>query len=168
MKRKIILSLAGITGAAAFAISQSTPSDPSPSATPAAQATESAQTPAASESSQNCCGWSASDKSEGRHWRHHCGPRSELRKLDRMLNLSEEQTKKIDDIVDASKPKIKAIREEERMKIRAVFDDVRNQIRPVLSSDQQKVFDDAQELRERARKLRQDAWKLREERKQSQ
>ncbi|HEY5812734.1 MAG TPA: hypothetical protein VIT23_08775 [Terrimicrobiaceae bacterium] len=166
MKRTIILSLAGITGATALAISQLAPTDPNSVPTPAPKETESAQPAPAEQTSENVCGWKASHRSHDKlrgHWKHHRNHAFSLRALERMLNLTDEQKKQVDEIVDATKPKIKAIREEQRTKIRAVFDDVRNQIRPLLSPDQQKVFDEAHELRERSQKLRQDAWKLHQE-----
>jgi len=168
----MILSLAGVSGAVALAISQLAAADPDPSSTPSSKETTSAQSPHSPGDPQKFCGWSAfdgpRDKLKGHHWGRHRAHRSKLQMLDRMLNLTEEQKKKVNEIVDASKPKIKAIREEQWMKIQAVMDDARKQIRPILSPDQQKVFDDVQELRESARKLRQDAWKLHQEKESEQ
>jgi hypothetical protein len=41
------------------------------------------------------------------------------------------------------------------------MDEASNQIRPLLTPDQQKVFDDARKLREDARKLKEEARNLR-------
>ena len=85
------------------------------------------------------------------------------KKLDRLLNLTDEQRQKVREILQASKPKIKAIREEQWAKMRAVRDETRQEIRALLNPAQQKVLDDVQQLREQAWKLKQDSRKLYQE-----
>ena len=85
------------------------------------------------------------------------------KKLDRLLNLTDEQRQKVGEIIQASKPKIKAIREEQWAKVRAVRDETRQEIRALLTPAQQKVLDDAHQLREQAWKLKQESRKLHQE-----
>jgi Spy/CpxP family protein refolding chaperone len=166
MKHTILLSLAGIFGAAALAISQLGAADPTPASSPAPQESSSEKGPSPSGDSQKACGFDRFGHEGGKdrhgwgHWRGHGG---EVEMLDRLLNLTDEQKEQVKEIIKAAKPKIKAIKEEGWTKIQAVKDEMRQQIRPLLTPAQQKVFDDAQKLRESARKLREDARKLRQE-----
>jgi hypothetical protein len=62
-----------------------------------------------------------------------------------MLQLSEEQKKKVKEAMKAAKPRIAAIRAEEEAKIAAVMAEA---VRPLLDEKQQAVFDDLQKLRQ--------------------
>ena len=167
MKRTTLLSMAGITGAAALVISQLAAADPNPPSTPSTQESPSAKGPPPPGDPQRFCGsdqaGGARDRFHGpsRHWAHHRDHGFEM--LDRLLNLTQEQKEKVKEIMATSRPKIKAIREEQRAKIQVVMNDARKQIRPILSPAQQKVFDDAQQLRENARKLKEEARELRKD-----
>ncbi len=79
-----------------------------------------------------------------------------MEKLDRLLNLTDEQKQKVREVIKASRPKIKAIREEQWAKMRVVRDETRQEIRALLTPEQQKVLDDTERLRENARKLKDD------------
>jgi Spy/CpxP family protein refolding chaperone len=160
MKRTIILSLAGVVGAAALGISQVAAADPDPISPPPEPPPVKAPPPPGGQ--QKLWGSDRAQRPD-RQWARHRGHGAEGRMLDRLLNLTEEQKGKVKEIIAANRPKIKAIREEERAKIKAVMDDTRNQIRPLLTPAQQKVFDDAHQLREDARKLRKEARELRQE-----
>ena len=153
MKQTILLSMAAVVGAAALAISQPTASDPTSVATPAPgasvstpgseqQATTLAPTAstetkasATSSDSQKTCGYDAVEGSRGKfrghgNWRdRHHADRSMEKKLDRLLNLTDEQRLKVREIIQASKPKVEAIRKEQWTKIRAVRDETRQEIR---------------------------------------
>jgi hypothetical protein len=187
MKQTILLSMAAVVGAAAVAISQPTASDPTSAATPAPgalvstsgseqQATTSApaastetKVSATSSDSQKTCGYEGVEGSREKfrghgNWRdRQHSDRSMEKKLDRLLNLTDEQRQKVREIIQASKPKVEAIRKEQWAKIRAVRDETRQEIRTLLTPAQQKVLDDAQQLREQAWKLKQDSWKLHQE-----
>ena len=63
------------------------------------------------------------------------------------LNLTPEQKKKARDIMEAAKPKLEAVREEGRQKAKAVIADAMKELRPILTPEQQAVFDDLQKLR---------------------
>lgn len=69
------------------------------------------------------------------------------------LRLTDEQKKKVEEIMAAVKPKIDAIREEERAKIQAAMDEAAKELRPVLTPEQQAVFDSAQKVRAAQREL---------------
>jgi Spy/CpxP family protein refolding chaperone len=62
------------------------------------------------------------------------------------LQLTDEQKAKAKELLEAAQPKIEAIREEQRAKIKAVVDDSLKELRPMLSPQQQAVFDDLQKL----------------------
>jgi hypothetical protein len=186
MKQTILLSIAAVVGAAAIAISQPTASDPTSAATPAPgaasftsgseqQATTSTTgapdtkvAPTSSDAGKTC-GYGASEGARGKfrghgNWRdRHHSERSMEKKLDRLLNLSDEQRQKVKEIIQANEPKIKAIREEQWAKVRAVRDETRQQIRTLLTPAQQKVLDDANHLREQAWKLKHDSRRLHQE-----
>src|SRR6476646_7703806 len=65
---------------------------------------------------EKCCAGEQSggrqDKSHGFHrrWERHRGHEFEGRMLSRLLNLTDEQKAKVKEIMEASRPKIKAIR----------------------------------------------------------
>ncbi len=63
------------------------------------------------------------------------------------LGLSAEQKEKAKAIMDAAKPKIEAIQSESRDKVKAVMQDAAQQLRPILTPEQQAVFDSMQKLR---------------------
>jgi Spy/CpxP family protein refolding chaperone len=163
MKHTILLSIAGILGAGALAISQLGAADPTQTSTPAPQVSAEQGSPASGDPQKTCEYGRGKFRDRGFGWGHRRGHGGELQMLDRLLNLTDEQKQKVQEIVDAGKPKIKAIREEQRAKIQAVRDEMRQQIRPLLTPAQQKVLDDAQKLRESARKLKEDAKKLHHE-----
>jgi Spy/CpxP family protein refolding chaperone len=165
MKRTILLSLAGALGAAALVISQVVAADPGTASGSSTQEPQIAKNPPSPTEPRDfrgrdkCDGPREKFQRHGRHWGTHRG--GSVEKLDRLLNLTSEQKEKVKEIMEASKPKIQAIREEQRAKVRAVMDEASNQIRPLLTPDQQKVFDDARKLREDARKLKEEARNLR-------
>jgi Spy/CpxP family protein refolding chaperone len=67
--------------------------------------------------------------------------------IDRMtenLNLTPEQKAKVQPIIDQAKPQIENIRREAMQKTKAVMDNALAQIRPLLTPDQQKNLDEAQ------------------------
>ena len=186
MKQTFLLSIAAVVGAAAIAISQPTASDPTSAATPAPgaasstsaseqQATTSALAAAetkvspTSSDAEKTCGYGALEGARGKFrghgsWRdRHHSDRSMEKKLDRLLNLNDEQRQKVREIIQANEPKIKAIREEQWTKMRAVRDETRQQIRTLLTPAQQKVLDDANQLREQAWKLKHDSRRLHQE-----
>ena len=162
MKRTIILSLAGVLGAA-LVISHVAAAGPDPAPPlPEAPAAKGPPPPASPEKLWGGDQAGGPRHRDGHRWAGRRGHGAE-QMMDRLLNLTDEQKVKVKEIITASKPKIKAIREEERAKVRAVMDETRQQIRPLLTPAQQKVFDDAHQLREDARKLRKEARELRKE-----
>src|ERR1700752_3124728 len=143
MKHVIVLSMAGILAAATLAISQPNAADPT---APAGPPPPPGKGPAPLTDPEKACQFGPGKfRGPGHGWGHRRGHEMEM--LDRLLNLTDEQKQKVQEIVKAGKPKIEAIKEEERRKIQAVKDELRQQIRPLLTPDQQKVFDDAQQLR---------------------
>lgn len=82
------------------------------------------------------------------------GPREKARAarghgeiLARQLGLTEDQKQKARAILDATQPKIEAIREESRAKVEALVADALKELRPTLTPEQQTVLDDLQKLR---------------------
>jgi hypothetical protein len=63
------------------------------------------------------------------------------------LQLTDAQKAKAKELMEAAKPRIEAIREEERAKIKAVIEEALAQLRPLLTPEQQAVFDDLQKLK---------------------
>jgi hypothetical protein len=187
MKQTILLTMAAVVGAAAIAISQPTAPDPTSAVTPApgvSSPTSASEKPATtsapatasetkvsatSSDAQKTCGYEGREGLRGKfrghgNWRdRHHSDRSMEKKLDRLLNLTDEQKQKVREIIQARKPKIRAIREEQWAKMRAVRDETRQEIRALLTPAQQKVLDDAQQLREQAWKLKQESRKLHEQ-----
>ena len=62
-------------------------------------------------------------------------------------NLTPEQKAKVQPIIDQAKPQIESIRREAMQKTKAVTDNAMAQIRPMLTPDQQKKLDEAQNSR---------------------
>ena len=67
-----------------------------------------------------------------------------LRGITEKLNLTSDQTTKVQPILDQAKPQIAAIRQEAMQKVKTVTDSTMSQIRPLLTADQQKKLDDIQ------------------------
>ena len=67
-----------------------------------------------------------------------------LQGITEKLNLTSDQTTKVQPIVDAAKPQIAAIHQEAMQKMKTVMDSTLSQIRPLLNADQQKKLDDIQ------------------------
>jgi len=78
----------------------------------------------------------------GRGHRH-----NSLEQITENLNLTPEQKAKVQPIIDQAKPQIESIRREAMQKTKAVTDNAMAQIRPMLTPDQQKKLDDAQNSR---------------------
>ena len=57
------------------------------------------------------------------------------------LNLTSEQQTKVQPILDAAKPQIRAIHQEAMQKMKTVMDGTLSQIRPLLNPDQQTKLD---------------------------
>jgi Spy/CpxP family protein refolding chaperone len=173
MKRRILLAVASLIGAGALTLWQVSAADPDPSSTSSPQESPAVKPPPPPDPQNSRGGDQFHERpnsfQRGDHrWGRHGDRFGDWRMLDRLLNLTDEQKEKVKEIMAANKPRIKAIHEEQRAKIHAVVDDIRQQIRPLLTPDQQKVFDDAQKLRQDARKLREEARALRQEKQSSQ
>jgi Spy/CpxP family protein refolding chaperone len=67
-----------------------------------------------------------------------------LRGITEKLNLTSDQTTKVQPILDQAKPQIAAIHQEAMQKMKTVMDSTLSQIRPLLNADQQKKLDDIQ------------------------
>ena len=67
-----------------------------------------------------------------------------LQRTTEQLNLTPEQKAKVQPIIDQATPQIQNIRHEAMQKTKAVMDNAMAQIRPLLTPDQQKKLDDAQ------------------------
>lgn len=63
------------------------------------------------------------------------------------LNLTPDQKTKVQPIIDQATPQIENIRREAMQKTKTVMDNAIAQIRPMLTPDQQKKLDDAQNSR---------------------
>ncbi|HEY8901087.1 MAG TPA: hypothetical protein VIM61_11810 [Chthoniobacterales bacterium] len=63
------------------------------------------------------------------------------------LKLTDEQKAKAKELMEAARPKIEAIRKEEGAKIKAVLDETRKELRPLLTPEQQAVFDKMEKVR---------------------
>ncbi|MGB9276177.1 MAG: hypothetical protein WCC08_13155, partial [Terrimicrobiaceae bacterium] len=120
MKRTILLSLAGALGAAALVISQVVAANPVPASSPSTQESQIAKEPSSPGEPRDFCGrdqFGGSRDKFRRHSRHGGMHRGHgVEKLDRLLNLTSEQKEKVKEIMEASKPRIQAIREEQRAK----------------------------------------------------
>jgi Spy/CpxP family protein refolding chaperone len=64
-----------------------------------------------------------------------------LQHLTDKLNLTSDQQTKVQPILDAAKPQIRAIHQEAMQKAKTVMDSTLSQIRPLLTPDQQKKLD---------------------------
>ena len=82
----------------------------------------------------------AQDQKGGRGRSHH----NSLQRATEQLNLTPEQKAKVQPIVDQTTPQIENIRREAMQKTKAVMDNAMAQIRPLLTPEQQKKLDDAQ------------------------
>ena len=60
------------------------------------------------------------------------------------MNLTPEQKAKVQPIIDQATPQIENIRREAMQKTKAVMDNAMAQIRPLLTPEQQKKLEDAQ------------------------
>jgi len=64
-----------------------------------------------------------------------------LQHLTNKLSLTSDQQTKVQPILDAAKPQIRAIHQEAMQKAKTVMDSTLSQIRPLLTPDQQKKLD---------------------------
>jgi Spy/CpxP family protein refolding chaperone len=64
-----------------------------------------------------------------------------LQHLTDKLSLTSDQQTKVQPILDAAKPQIRAIHQEAMQKTKTVMDSTLSQIRPLLNPDQQKKLD---------------------------
>jgi Spy/CpxP family protein refolding chaperone len=67
-----------------------------------------------------------------------------LQRITEKLNLTSDQQTKVQPILDAAKPQIRAIHQEAMQKMKTVMDSTLSQIRPLLTAEQQKKLDDIQ------------------------
>ena len=89
------------------------------------------------------------DQRGGRGYHH-----SSLERTTEKLDLTPEQKAKVQPIIDQATPQIESIRREAMQKTKAVVDNAMGQIRPLLTPDQQKKFDEAQNDRRGGREGR--------------
>ena len=68
---------------------------------------------------------------------HHGGGGFGIEHLTKELDLTADQQAKVQPILDAAKPQIKAIHEEAMQKIQAIMESTSAQIRPILTAPQQ-------------------------------
>ena len=78
---------------------------------------------------------------EGPHGMHGGNP---LDHLTKSLNLTADQQAKVQPIIDAAKPQLKAIHQDAMTKAKAVMDNAMSQIRPLLTAEQQTKADQMQ------------------------
>ncbi len=84
----------------------------------------------------------AEENAKGEHpFGHHGGHEFGIEHLTKELDLTADQQAKIQPIVEAAKPQIKAIHEDAMQKIRAIMEGAGAQIRPILNAQQQAKFD---------------------------
>ena len=79
--------------------------------------------------------------------------------LTKALNLTADQQSKVQPLIDQARPQIIAIHKDAMEKTHAVIDKTMSQIRPILTSDQQKKFDDLQKARQDMRNAMQELHK---------
>ena len=72
---------------------------------------------------------------------------SSLERTTEQLNLTPEQKAKVQPIIDQATPQLEDIRRDAMQKMKAVTDTAMAQIRPLLTPEQQKKLDDAQNER---------------------
>jgi Spy/CpxP family protein refolding chaperone len=82
----------------------------------------------------------AKDRPGGHGGRH----RMSLDRMTEQLNLTPEQKAKVQPILDQLKPQLETIHREAMEKSKAVMENAMNQIRPVLTPEQQKKLEEAQ------------------------
>lgn len=80
----------------------------------------------------------------GQRGRHGGDRHSSLERTMDELNLTPEQKAKVQPIVDQATPQIESIRRDAMQKTKAIVDNAMAQIRPMLTPDQQKKLDEAQ------------------------
>ncbi len=80
-----------------------------------------------------------------------------------MLQLTEDQKAKVKEIFDANKPKMDAARDEAEVKRQEAMAAIDSQIRPLLTKEQQVVFDDLANLRKAEEALRKDSAALKKQ-----
>jgi Spy/CpxP family protein refolding chaperone len=80
-------------------------------------------------------------------WRHG----NPLEHMTETLNLTPDQTAKVQPILDQAKPELQAIHQEAMQKAKAVMDKTMAQIRPLLTPEQQKKADDMRQAHEQMR-----------------
>ncbi|MDQ2919810.1 MAG: hypothetical protein M3R10_08050 [Verrucomicrobiota bacterium] len=84
----------------------------------------------------------ADENAKGEHaFGHGGGHEFGIEHLTKELDLTADQQAKIQPILDAAKPQIKAIHQDAMQKIRAIMDSSGTQIRPLLNTQQQAKFD---------------------------
>ncbi len=84
----------------------------------------------------------ADENAKGEHpFGHHGGHGFGIEHLTKELDLTADQQAKIQPILDAAKPQIKAIHEDAMQKIKAIMESTGTQIRPILNAQQQAKFD---------------------------
>jgi Spy/CpxP family protein refolding chaperone len=76
--------------------------------------------------------------------------------LTKTLNLTAEQQSKVQPLIDQARPQIVAIHKDAMEKTHAIMDKTMSQIRPLLTSEQQKKFDDMQKARQDMRNAMQE------------
>src|SRR5437773_5852178 len=76
----------------------------------------------------------------GGHGRWH-GREFGLEGITEKLNLTSDQQTKVQPILDAAKPQIRAIHQEAMQKMKTVMDNTLSQIRPLLTADQQQKLE---------------------------
>jgi Spy/CpxP family protein refolding chaperone len=85
------------------------------------------------------------------------GHGNHLDKISEMLNLTPDQTAKVQPILDQAKPQLKAIHQDAMQKSKAVMESTMAQIRPLLTAEQLQKLDAMktahQQMRDAAQKL---------------
>src|SRR6266446_7619039 len=81
---------------------------------------------------------------QDRHGGHGGSHHSSLDRITEKLNLTPEQKAKVQPIIDQARPQIETIRREAMQKTKTVMDNAMAQIRPLLTPDQQKQLEEAQ------------------------
>ena len=79
-----------------------------------------------------------------------------LAHLTKSLNLTPDQEAKVQPLIDQARPQIIAIHKDAMEKTHAIIDKTMSQIRPLLTTDQQKKFDDLQKARQDMRNAMQE------------
>ena len=79
-----------------------------------------------------------------------------LNHLTKSLDLTADQQAKVQPLLDQARPQIIAIHKDAMEKTHAIIDKTMSQIRPLLTTDQQKKFDDLQKARQDMRNAMQE------------